>query len=187
MVCKKNTSGLYWFGLKNALRPVRKKRLVLSCTKCLWQGLHAGEKGGVSPGLKMRVACVCDSAGALARSRRVVCSCVSSFLRAVPACSFYSLKEVQGYKMLVHGAILVGERAPRPREGLIWWGCGLHCRGMAVVLLALWLHGQACAPLLEEWSLSLGAVATCLDGRIFIAMKRRIMFITVATCLPLRL
>jgi hypothetical protein len=38
----------------------------------------------------------------------------------VPTCSFYSLKEVQGYKMLVHGVILVGEGAPRPREGLIW-------------------------------------------------------------------
>jgi hypothetical protein len=43
----------------------------------------------------------------------------------VPACSFYSLKEVQGYKILVCGMILVGERAPRPREGLIW--CDVVC------------------------------------------------------------
>jgi hypothetical protein len=70
--------------------------------------------------------------------------------RTVPACSFYSLKEVQNYKVLVRGAILVGERAPRPQEGLIWWGRDSHCRSMTVVLLAPWLHGQACAPLLEE-------------------------------------
>jgi hypothetical protein len=93
--------------------------------------------------------CACDSAGDLARSRRVVCSCVylvlfrcswsSSPSETVPACSFYSIKEVQGYKMLVRGAILVGEGAQRPREGLIWWRRGLHCRGMALVLLALLL------------------------------------------------
>jgi hypothetical protein len=115
--------------------------------------------------------------------------CVRAFvcLRTVPACSFYSLKEVQGYKMLVHVVILVGERAPRPQEGLIWWGRDSHCIGMVLVLLAPWLHGQACTPLLEEWSLSLGTVATCFDGRGFVAMKCRIMFITIATCLSLRL
>jgi hypothetical protein len=112
----------------------------------------------------------------------LVCPCGT-----VPACSFYSLKEVQGYKTLVRGVILVGEIAPGPREGLIWWGRDLHCRGMALVLLAPWLYGQACAPLLEEWSLSLGAVATCFDGRSLVAMKRRIMFIIVAMCLSLRL
>jgi hypothetical protein len=37
----------------------------------------------------------------------------------VPVCSFYSLKEVHGYKMLVCGVILVGEGALRPRESLI--------------------------------------------------------------------
>jgi hypothetical protein len=137
----------------------------------------------VFPDLKMRVECVCDSARALARCRRVVCSCVAP--KTVPACSFYSLKKVQGYKMLVHGMILVGERAPRPREGLIWWRCGLHCRGMASVLLAPWLHGQAYVPLLKEWSLSLDAVATCPDRRSLAAMKCRIMIITVATCLSL--
>jgi hypothetical protein len=30
MVCKKNTGYLYWFGPKNALRPVRDERSVLS-------------------------------------------------------------------------------------------------------------------------------------------------------------
>jgi hypothetical protein len=68
-----------------------------------------------------------------------VFTCVHVFLpsRTVPACSFYSLKEVQGYEMLVRGVIL----APGPQEGLIWWGRDLHCRGMALVLLASWLHG----------------------------------------------
>jgi hypothetical protein len=88
--------------------------------------------------------------------------CVLVFVRVprtVPACSFYSLKEVQGYKMLVCDVILVGEGAPRPREPR--WRRGLHCRGMALVLLALLLHVQACVPLLREWFLSFGAVATC--------------------------
>jgi hypothetical protein len=174
MVCKKNTSGLYWFRPKNALHPVRKGRLVLFCTEVLVVGVTSGQEREVFLDLKTRVECVCDSAGALARSRRVVCS---------RACSFYSLKEVHGYEMLVRGVILVGEIAPGPREGLIWWGRDLHCRGMALVLLASWLHGQAC----EEWSLSLGTVATCFDGRSFVAMKRRIMFITMATCLSLQL
>jgi hypothetical protein len=83
--------------------------------------------------------CVCDSASALARSRRVICLCVVVF-GTVPACSFYSLKEVQGYNMLACGVILVGEGAQRPREGLIRWRCGPHCGGMVVVLLALLLH-----------------------------------------------
>jgi hypothetical protein len=90
--------------------------------------------------MRVECVCVCDSAGALARSKRVVCSCIA-LLGTVPACSFYSLKEVQGYKMLVRGVILVGERAPGPQEGLIWWGHDLHYRVMALVLLAPWLHG----------------------------------------------
>jgi hypothetical protein len=77
----------------------------------------------------------------------------------VPACSFYNLKEVQGYKMLVRGVIFVGEGAQRPREGLIRWRRGLHCRGMTSVLLELLLHVQACASLLREWLLSFGVVA----------------------------
>jgi hypothetical protein len=62
--------------------------------------------------------------------------------------------------MLSHGVILVGEGAPRPREGLIRWRRGLHCGGVALVLLALLLHIRACAPLLRKWSLSFGVVAT---------------------------
>jgi hypothetical protein len=79
----------------------------------------------------------------------------------VLACSFYSLKEVQGYKMLIRGVILVGEGAPRPQESLIRWQHGLYYRGMALVLLALLLHVQTCAPLLREWSLSFDVVAMC--------------------------
>jgi hypothetical protein len=76
MVCKKNTSGLYWFGPNNALCPVRKGRLVLSYTEVLVAGVTSGREREVFPDLKMSVECVCDSAGALARSRRVVCLCV---------------------------------------------------------------------------------------------------------------
>jgi hypothetical protein len=76
-------------------------------------------------------------------------------LRTVPACSFYSLKEVQGYKMLVCGRSL-----PRKQPwGLIWWRHGLYCRGMASVLRALRLHGEAGVPLRREWFLSFGIVA----------------------------
>jgi hypothetical protein len=42
MVCKKNISDLYWFGLKNALRPVEEEGLVLSCTKVLVVGVTSG-------------------------------------------------------------------------------------------------------------------------------------------------
>jgi hypothetical protein len=60
--------------------------------------------------------------------------------------------------------ILVREReGPEAREGLIWWGRDSYYRGMASVLLVSWLHGRPCTPLLEEWSLSLDAAATCLD------------------------
>jgi hypothetical protein len=104
---------------------------------------------------------VCDPFGFLTRSRRIACLCVVSCLcegfttslfrvsRMVLACSFYSLKEVQGYKMLCVRESLVGEAASGPRGGLIWRRCGRYCRGMASVLLVLLLHGEAYVPLLE--------------------------------------
>jgi hypothetical protein len=42
----------------------------------------------------------------------------------------------------------------------MWWQRALYCRGMASVLLALLLHGEACVPLLGAWFLSFGIVAT---------------------------
>jgi hypothetical protein len=70
-----------------------------------------------------------------------VCVLVSLFssLVMVTACSFYSLKEVQGYRILVRGVTLVREGAPRPREGLIRWRHGLHYGGMALIVLTLLL------------------------------------------------
>jgi hypothetical protein len=62
--------------------------------------------------------------------------------------------------MLVRGVTLVGDGAQRPRKGLIQWRRGLHCRGMTLILLALLQHVQACAPLLREWFMSFGVVAT---------------------------
>jgi hypothetical protein len=91
-------------------------------------------------------------------STRVSCCVV---IGMVHACSFYSLKEVQGYKTLTRGVILVGEGAQRPWEGLIRWRCGLHYGGMVLVLLALLLHVQACVPLLRECLLSFDVVAMC--------------------------
>jgi hypothetical protein len=39
MVCKKNTGDLYWFGPRNALRPVGEESSVLSCTEVLVIGV----------------------------------------------------------------------------------------------------------------------------------------------------
>jgi hypothetical protein len=50
--------------------------------------------------------------------------------------------------------------SPGASGGLIRWCRALYCRGMASVLLALLLHGEACVPLLREWFLSFGIVAT---------------------------
>jgi hypothetical protein len=52
--------------------------------------------------------------------------------------------------MLARGVTLTGEGAQRPQEVLIRWRRGLHCGGMASVLLALLLRVQAYAPLLRE-------------------------------------
>jgi hypothetical protein len=59
-------------------------------------------EGGTPKSQGVSGVCVSDSAGALARPRRVICSCVMC-LGTVPACFFYSLKEAHGYKMLVCG------------------------------------------------------------------------------------
>jgi hypothetical protein len=39
MVCKKNTGNLYWFGPRNALRPVGERSYVLCCTEVLVVGV----------------------------------------------------------------------------------------------------------------------------------------------------
>jgi hypothetical protein len=171
-VCKKNTGNLYWFGSKNALRPVREESYVLSCTKVLLVGVTSGRERGRGSQVSRCEwsACACDPFESLARSRRVACLCVVSclcegfttcfsvFSRMVLACSFYSLKEVQGYKMWCVGDPCWGS-SPRASGGLIRWRRGLYCRGMASVLLVLLLHGRACVPLLREWFLSFGIVA----------------------------
>jgi hypothetical protein len=119
MVCKKNPSDLYLFGPKNILRPVGEGSLVLNCTEVLVVGVTSGREREELPGLKMRVECVCVTM--LVPSQGELSIFVSPPFGTVPACSFYSLKEVQSYKMLACGVILVGEGARRPREGLIRW------------------------------------------------------------------
>jgi hypothetical protein len=86
------------------------------------RGYKAGERGRSSQVSRCKWSvCVCDFVGALARSKRVICSSVLCLsCGTVPACSFYSLKEMQGYKILVCGVILVGG-SQRPQEGLIRW------------------------------------------------------------------
>jgi hypothetical protein len=48
MVCKKDTSDLYWFGLRNALCPVEEESSVLSCTKVLVIGVTSERERGRS-------------------------------------------------------------------------------------------------------------------------------------------
>jgi hypothetical protein len=48
---------------------------IIFAPKCLWQGLQAGERGGIPRSQDESGVRVCDSTGALARSRRVECSC----------------------------------------------------------------------------------------------------------------
>jgi hypothetical protein len=48
MVCQKNTGDLYWFGLRNALRPVDEASSVLSCTEVLVVGVTSGCERGRS-------------------------------------------------------------------------------------------------------------------------------------------
>jgi hypothetical protein len=142
MVCKKNTNDLYWFEPRNALCPVGKVSFVLSRTEVLVVGVTSGWEREELPSLKVWVECVCVWLYWCPRNvqESYLFVCPGFFLSGtVPACFFYSLKEVQGYKMLLHGVILVGG-AQRPREGLIRWWRGPHCGGMALVLLALLLH-----------------------------------------------
>jgi hypothetical protein len=42
MVCKQNTDDLYWFGPRNALRPMGEESYVLSCTEMLVVGVTSG-------------------------------------------------------------------------------------------------------------------------------------------------
>jgi hypothetical protein len=54
MVCKKNTDDLYWFGLRNALRPVGEASSVLSCTKVLVVGVTSERERGRSSQVSRR-------------------------------------------------------------------------------------------------------------------------------------
>jgi hypothetical protein len=54
MVCKKNIDDLYWFGLRNALRPVGEESYILSCTKVLVVGVTSGRERGRSSQVSRR-------------------------------------------------------------------------------------------------------------------------------------
>jgi hypothetical protein len=110
MVCKKNTDDLYWFGPRNALRPVGEESSILSCTEVLVVGVISGCERGRSSQVSRRewrkwvcVTLLVTSSGLgelPARVLRCVAVVVLLFffgrpLGMIPACSFYSLKEVQ--------------------------------------------------------------------------------------------
>jgi hypothetical protein len=118
MACKKNTGNLYCFGPRNALRPVGEESSVLSCTEVLVVGVTSGcERGRISQvswcewRMWVSTALLEPSQGPGELSARVLCFCryggsSSSFF--VSTCSFYSLKEVQGYRMWACGATFAG-------------------------------------------------------------------------------
>jgi hypothetical protein len=126
----KNTCDLYWFGPRSALHPVGEVSSILSCTKVLVVGVTSGcERGRISqvswcewkvwacatllvplqgPGELL----VCDWLGVVVV---VVLFSPSGSplgffgpLGTIPTCSFYSLKEVQGYKMWACGVAFAG-------------------------------------------------------------------------------
>jgi hypothetical protein len=113
-----------------------------------------------------------DSTGALARSRRVVRSCIVLCLCGVSSFFFTLVLErslhapsIASRRCRVKRCWCVGDPCWRSRpgasRGLIRRRRGLHCGGMASVLLALLLHGQAYVPLLREWFLSFSIVVMC--------------------------
>jgi hypothetical protein len=124
MVCKKNRGNLYWFGPKNALDPVGAESSVLSCTEVLVVGVTSGCERGRSSQVSRRewrkwmcATLLVTSQGPGELSASVLC-CVAVVvlllfsvgpLGMISACSFYSLKEVQGYKMLAYGVTLLVE------------------------------------------------------------------------------
>jgi hypothetical protein len=73
MVYKKNIGDLYWFGPRNALRPVGEESSVLSCTKVLVVGVTSGCERGRSSQVSRREwrKWVCAT---LLVSKRVSCS-----------------------------------------------------------------------------------------------------------------
>jgi hypothetical protein len=89
-MCKKNTNDLYCFGLKNALRPVRERSLVLSCTEVLVVGVTTGREREELLGLKTRGVSVFMS-----RVGVLVCSCP----KMVPAFPFYRCKRSTGLQV----------------------------------------------------------------------------------------
>jgi hypothetical protein len=54
MVCKKNTDDLYWFELRNVLRPVGEESSILSCTEVLVVGVTSGCERGKSSQVSRR-------------------------------------------------------------------------------------------------------------------------------------
>jgi hypothetical protein len=50
----KDTCDLYWFGPRNALRPVREESSVLSCTEVLAVGVTSGRERGRSSQVSRR-------------------------------------------------------------------------------------------------------------------------------------
>jgi hypothetical protein len=71
----------------------------------------------------------------------------SSPFGMIPACSFYSLKKVQGYNNVGTRCDLAGWGARKPLKDLIWWRHDRYGGGMASVVLALLLrvrYGHHC-------------------------------------------
>jgi hypothetical protein len=159
MVCKENTDDLYWFGPKNALHLMEEESPILPCTDVLIVGVTSGRERGRGSQVSRCEwsACSCDPFGSLARSRRVACSCLCEGFTTRFFCVSleWSLHApfIASRRCRVTRCWCVGDPYRGSSLGasgcLIWWRRGLYYRGMALVLLVLLLHGEACVPLLE--------------------------------------
>jgi hypothetical protein len=140
MVCKKNTDDLYWFGPRNALHPVGEESSVLSCTEVLVVGVTSrcerGRNSQVSrhewrkwvcatllvtlqgPGELPPCILRCVAMVVLSVCLRLGCVVFGGPFGMIPTCSFYSLKEVQGYKMLVYGVTSLVKKPGRLKRAL---------------------------------------------------------------------
>jgi hypothetical protein len=109
MVCKKNTSDLYWFGPKNALCPVGEGSLILSCTEVLCsRGYKRVREGGTPRSQDVSGVCVF----AFDESNNLWICLLSPLKWSLPS-PFIDARETVGYMHVLHD-IFPGKEDLRP-------------------------------------------------------------------------
>jgi hypothetical protein len=142
MVCKKNTCDLYWFGSRNALRPVREESSVLSCTEVLVVGVTSEcERGRGSQVLRCEWN-ACVTLPEPSQGPEESCACVLSR----EAFSFF-LSLIHRLERSLHAPFIVSRRCKVTRcwyAGDPCWRSSPEASGgpySMATCLALWRHG----------------------------------------------